>query len=412
MVTEFPRSSFVRVPEGAAAELRAKFRVPEGEKLRLCYLSIADDAARVQQNWAAGRQDPLAIKQAHAAMFFEAVEKLEAEGLMLSRFDTVPVAGHPVRIAQVGAFPDRADKPAMRRKLVEVEREIDRFDPHAIILAQSLPVWTVPQFARKYPALLFLGSLQWPLPWDSNPSLKERLRLGLRKMRGRRELRHVRGIVSGSKAGLAQVQGLIARDLPSAWDMPQFTGDYLYRARTQARKLIYCGPLLASNDVFVLLNIVRKLGREVPGLELAFVGHGADAGRLAKAAGDLPNVRVEPDASHALFRELMAQADLCIASFGRMSQHGALDMLYAAGLCGVPALVSSGLPIQPYQQSSVLTVEASDHAALETGLRRLVLDDQEFVKLTADLPPDRARHYDEKNSFGTGLVRVLQKMNV
>lgn len=411
-MTDTKRISFVSVPDGAADALRLKFGVPEGEKLRLCYLSIADDAARVQQNWVAGREDPDAIKQAHAAQFFEAAEHMGAEGLMFSCFDTEPVDGHPVSIAQIGAFPNKADKAAVRRKLVEVEGELARFDPHVVIMAQSLPVWVVPQIASKYRTVLFLGSLQWPLAWGAGRiSIKERSQIIAHKLRGKRYLRDVRGIVSGSKAGLAQALSMAGRKLPSAWDIPQLFGAYPFRERMQARKLIVCGPIYASNAVFDVLEVFRGLNRDVPDMELVFAGYGADAERLAEAADDLPNVRVEVPVNDERFRDLIAQADLCIESFGRASHHGALDMLYAAGLSGVPALVSTAVPLQPFQEDTSHRFDAADTSAMKSALERLVKDDHAFRELAAGLPYDRTPYYDKKHSFGSGLVRVLQEID-
>lgn len=411
-MSDAKRSSFVSVPEGAAEALRARFGVAENEQLRLCYLSIADDAARVQQNWVAGREDPNAIKQAHAAQFFEAVEQLGAKGLMFSCFDTDPVEGHPVSVAQIGAFPNKNDKAAVRRKMVQIEQELARFDPHAVIMAQSLPVWVIPQIASKYRTVLFLGSLQWPLAWGAGRvSVKERLRIIVRRYRGKRYLRDIRGIVSGSKDGLVQVLSMAGRKLPTAWDIPQFFGPYPYRERVKARKLIYCGPIFASNAVFGLLDVFRKLNQEVPDMELVFAGYGADADSLARAADDLPNVRVEVPLEDRRFRTLLDQADLCIESFGPASHHGALDMLYAAGLSGIPALVSTAVPLQPFQESTCQRFEAGNKAAMESALDRLVKDDHAFRDLAAGLPYDRAPYYDEKHSFGSSLVRVLQEID-
>jgi len=92
------------VPEGVIAELRKKFSVQDDEKLRLSYLSIADDVARVQKLWVNRETDYAAVRQSHSALFFELVEKLDAQGVLFSLADTAALEGQRVRVEKLTRY--------------------------------------------------------------------------------------------------------------------------------------------------------------------------------------------------------------------------------------------------------------------------------------------------------------------
>ena len=411
--TDQNRHSFVVLPDGAPEELRRKFGVGSCEKLRLSYLSTADDAARVQRLWAENTPDPRSIRPAHATMFFELVEKLGAEGLMFSGHGTEPLVGQSVQIERITKAPGFAPRSELLAMIVDMEERLAQFDPHAVILAQSLPEWAWPRFSRRFPALMFHNSLLWPLPWDEGGNgLMAALKKGRGKSRAKRNFKHVRGVVSGGEKMLAQAQSVLPTGIPFGFDIPQMLEPFRYARRSSVRKLMCFGQVREDNGVFDLVCTVRELQADVPELQLQVVGFGPDTEALNNEVKELPGISFEGLIGNVRFCELIGETDLCVACLGVGDWQEPLAELYAAGLSGVPSLISSNTPIFEFQRETCLSVPASDPAALRTAVRNLVLDDEAFQKLTARLPLSDEANFDRSRSFGSEIGRLLLEMVV
>ena len=377
-------------------------------------MSIADDAARVQRFWAYREPDPQSIKPAHAALFFELVEMLGAQGLMFSGFDTEPLTDQSVQVERITRPPNSAPKPKLEEMISDIELRLERFAPHAIIISPSVPEIAIARLSRQYPALYYQSGLFWPMHWGTERrGVKIMLRKALRVLRLRRKLRYIRGVISTSENVARQFSVACASTIPNGFDIPQFADPYPVAPRLKARNLVFLSPVTEDNRVFDLVNIVQEMAVEIPEIQLVMAGMKGDAyERLEALVASIPEITLEPKPSHQRFRSLLSEADLCITSLGERSRFGSIDFQFAAALSGVPSLVSSNTPLSDYLRPGCQSYSVSDPDALRQAIRSLVLDDEAYQRLAAQVPTDSGVNFDRTKSFGSEIGRLLLEMVV
>ena len=239
--TELPE--FVEIADGLPEALRAKLQLATGEKLRLCYLSLANDVARVQHFWAQGKGDPRSQKATYAGMFFELVDKLGAQGLLMSLFDTEPPKDQAVKIAKIERQPEVGGGKSIVDQVME---HVEEFQPHLVVISPSISAEIIPQIVQICPAVYYAHSLFWPDGRDAKgASIKGRLRELVRKRQNRRNLAGISGILAPSDIALQQTLGLVGRGLPVEISRNQFILTPENISPQSAKSLLYIGEFEA-----------------------------------------------------------------------------------------------------------------------------------------------------------------------
>jgi len=397
------------VPEGVIAELRKKFSVQDDEKLRLSYLSIADDVARVQKLWVNRETDYAAVRQSHSALFFELVEKLDAQGVLFSLADTAALEGQRVRVEKLtryttsGYYEDR-------KCLTDMIARLDRFKPHAVVISQSLPGWVFNEISRRYPALLYMASRFW-LDDESHARGIAGLKHFVGVQRKRRSLHHCKGVIGGVEAVKPEAELLMGKGIPFEVEIPQFFPLPANRERPQARRILAFGPISRQSDIHDLVGAFPDLRNAYDDLELTIAGYGPAADAMKEQTKASAGITFAGQLEYVEFVKELELADLCVIFEGGARLAPELRGL-AAPLAGVPLLRHAQTPILDELRPKTLVYSGDAQDGLVNAVRRLVEDDALYQAALVGLPVADASFRDPSQSWGSAVLRLLLNMQV
>lgn len=400
---------YIDVPEGAIAALRHKFHVKADEKLRLSYLSLADDVARVQKLWVKGETDFAAIRQSHSALFFELVEKLDAEGVLFSLADTAALGGQRVRVEKLtrytngGYYEDR-------KCLTDMITRLDQFKPHAVVISQSLPDWVFKEISRRYPALFYMASRFW-LDAEEHAGGFAGLKHSIGVQRKRRSLHHCKGVVAGVEADRPEVELLMGKGMPFEVEIPQFFPLPANRERTQARRILAFGPISQQSDIHELVDAFPQLRNTYADAELIIAGFGSAVDAMTEKSKTSVGVSFAGLLGYKAFVKELELADLCVIFEGGARFAPELRGM-AAPLAGVPLLRHAQAPILEELRPKTLVYSGGPQDGLVKAVRRLIENDSAYQAALAGLPVSDASFRDPSQSWGSAVLRLLLKMQV
>lgn len=400
---------YIDVPDGAIPELRQKFHVKTDEKLRLSYLSLADDVARVQKLWVKGETDFAAIRQSHSALFFELVEKLDAEGVLFSLAETDPLCGQKVRVEKLtryttsGYYEDR-------KCLAEMISRLDLFRPHAVVISQSLPDWVFKEVSRRYPALFYMASRFW-LDDEDHAGGFAGLKHSIGVQRKRRSLHLCKGVVAGVEADKPEAELLMGKGVPFEVEMPQFFPLPANRKRTQARRILAFGPISGHSDIHDLVGAFPDLRKVYADLELTIAGYGPAAVALQAKIKTSEGMTFAGQLEYKEFVRQLEWADLCVIFEGGARSAPELRGL-AAPLVGVPLLRHAQTPTLEELRPKTLVYAGGAQDGLVNAIMRLVKDDAAYQAALEGLPVSDASFRDPSQSWGSAVLRLLLNMQL
>ena len=392
---------FVEIPAGMLDALRRNLRLGGDEKFRICYLSLANDVARVQHFWVNGEGDPRSQKATYAGMFFELVEKLDAEGMMVSTFDTEPPESQPVRIARV----EHSESGAIASQTVE---HVRAFQPHLVVVSPSVPIEIVPQIVEICPTIFYAHSLLYPRNWAMpSASFKQRIRRFVRIRRGRKKLCGLSGILGSSDFALTQMREVTKSGLPVGVTFNQYISPPAPRSPQSGRRLLYVGALDVVSGADLLVEAFKEARKAVPELTLTMIGTGPLNETLLRAAEQVDGLEIVVGYDRHKMDVALANSDLVIAA-DRFEGMQALPIFLPEALMnGVPALISSATPARETEQEHCAVFKAGELKDLERQIVRLSSDQSSYAELRRNLPMPPGSHYDRSQSWGSGIVRLI-----
>lgn len=399
---------FVEIPDGLPEALRIKLNLASGEKLRLCYLSLANDVARVQQFWAQGLGDPRSQKATYAGMFFELVDKLGGQGLLVSQFDTEPPSDQAVKIAKIDRQLEKDGQKTVNDQVVE---QVTTFQPHLVVVSPSISAEIIPKLYKICPTVYYAHSLFWPLNWDHGVmSLKDRARKLVRGRRHRKNLSGISGLLASSDISLRQTQKMIGDGLPFAVTRNQYIQPPQILNPKSAQNMLYVGEFSDTARVDLIIEAYKMVAAETAGIKLTMIGTGPKNDELSALGAKIDGLEVHVGFdAHKIQAELQA-AGLVIVADDFSAKKALPTYLPEALIQGVPALISSNVPANPEEQAHCETFQSGDLADLVRRLKLLVTDDQAYQALCAKLPMDAAPYYDRSQSWGSGIARLFAKI--
>jgi glycosyltransferase involved in cell wall biosynthesis len=400
---------YIDVPEGAISKLRRKFRVQDDEKLRLSYLSLADDVARVQNLWVNGETDFAAIRQSHSALFFELVEKLDAEGVLFSLADTAALDGQRVRVEKLTRYTNRGYYED-QKCLTDMITRLDQFKPHAVVISQSLPDWVFKEISRRYPALFYMASRFWLDDADHARGFAG-LKHSIGVHRKRRSLQHCKGVVAGVETDRSEVELLMGKGMPFEVEIPQFFPLPANRERSQARRILAFGPISQQSDIYELVDAFPGLRNTYADAELTIAGYGPAAEAMKERIKASEGMTFAGQLGYKGFVRQLEWADLCVIFEGGARSAPELRGL-AAPLVGVPLLRHAQTPTLEELRPKTLVDAGGAQDGLVDAIMRLVKDDAAYQAALTGLPVSDASFRDPSQSWGSAVLRLLLNMKV
>lgn len=401
-VTQNNRRRAVELPDGFLPRLRTALSLREDEKPRLSYLSLANDVARVQQYWAEGVQDPKSQKATYAGMFFELIEALDAEGQLFSIKETKPPRGQPVRIERLDdANGDKADL------VPQIIARIQGFRPHLLVVSPSVPIDIVANVARDFPTVFYAHSLFWPARWDGpDVGLKDRLKRWVRCRRYQNKLADVAGLIAASDVCLQQFRAITGGEVPEVSVTRQLLTAPEVKSKSSMRRLLFVGGMDRQSGVRDLVASFEKLQGHCPDLQLTLIGDGPFRAEMEAKAENTEGMHFASGFDAQVQAAQVQLADLLVVPEPADALTGTPVFLPEALVCGVPALVSSTVPLSSAERVGCDIFKAGDFGEMENRLRHLYGDDA-YQDLCARVPVDDAPYRDATQSWGSGIARIF-----
>jgi glycosyltransferase involved in cell wall biosynthesis len=406
-MTKIP--SFVELPDGFAADLRSSLGLAPDEKPRLCYLSLANDVARVQQFWVNGENDPRSQKATFAGMFFDVVKALDGAGLLFSTHPTEPPAGQAVTIANLA---HRVGQDHHDIEFGPILERLAQFAPHMVMISPSLPPDIVPEIAVKYPTVYYAHSLFWPSDWDADRrSLKLRVKRFVRMRRARARLKNVKAVMAPSELSLGQFRAVVKRDVPSFICERQFYEEPQTASGRKPSNLLFVGGIDDHSGVADLVTAFSQAKQKLPELNLTLVGDGPKRQHFEKLAEATDGLNFASGFDAIAQQRAVAEAGLLVIPSPAVNSQGGPDYLPEALVCGVPALVSSSVFVTEAEKPACFTYKSENLDDLCAQILKLNNDPVAYRSLRASLPFDSAPYFDRTKSWGSGIAWLAGKLS-
>ncbi len=399
-VTKSKREKFIELPEGFGTQLRNDLALVEDEKPRISYLSLANDVARVQQYWVDGVHDPKSQKATYAGMFFELVEALGAQGQLFSTKDTKAPLEQPVQIERFDA--------SSANLIGQVVARIQAFKPHLLVISPSVSPDIIPMLAQDFPTVYYAHSLLWPARWDcDDASLKERLKRWVRSRRFKNKLKNVKGVIAASDVCLRQFRAIVGNDYPEETVTRQFLHVSKQVEKKSMRNLLYIGGLDDWSGVNAAVAVFKAIKADLPNLTLSLIGEGPKQAEYEEMAPTVDGLRFVSKFDATEQMKQVAMADLLIVPEIAQTLTGMPFYLPEALVCGLPALVSSSVPLRDDEERGCVVYKAGDQEDMIRQIRRLYGDTAEYKDLAGKLPLNEDPFRDASQSWGSGIARIF-----
>jgi glycosyltransferase involved in cell wall biosynthesis len=208
-----------------------------------------------------------------------------------------------------------------------------------------------------------------------------------RRVLDRWSLRHANGVTAASAPviELAQKIGVEAHRVPLGVDLAAWPQEAPRpRARDERVRLIHVASLNRVKDQSTLLRAIRRLRDAQLDLQLDVVGDDTLEGAMQRLAAELriaDHVRFHGFRTQRELRPLMGSAHIHLVS----SRHeaGPLALLEAA-VAGVPTVGTAVGHLREWADGAAICTPVGDDAALAAGIRGLVADDGERVRVALE----------------------------
>lgn len=379
----------------------------------ILYVPGPGDVAGTYRHWRAGRDDPSIPAIGYSHQVYELAQALGARLSVLSEEVPGPVPAGPVRFMQVPPARGRgvgyhlSEIAYALRLLVKA-----RWMGADTILMQRMLTHFWPLALARLLGIRMVYSLHNTLwPTHRAPTRRERLVGWLNGWAFRRAA----GIVTVSQQAATQVDR-VAGTQRARVQIPQYKTALkaLFRARNTApRRLLYLGRIGESKGVFLLLEAFTRLAERHPELELTYLGAGADLDRLRAGIAALPGAvraRVQtPGATDGagVFAAL-TQSDLLICPTTGNFAEGLAKTPIEAALCGVPAVVSTSVPVADLLGDAVRVVPADDTDALTRAIGELFADPAGLARMAAATQTRSALFFERARSLAATLLPAFE----
>ena len=404
-------TSAISVPADARLALRRHLGLKESASLRVTFIPGPGDVAGTFDYWRARRHDPRVPIIAYSWMFYELMDRLDAECQI--------IAVHPIGssaqssddrfhfeqatpIAWGGRWSYLRSQHLYAKDLVS---RVKRFDPHIVITATHNPAGSWKDLAHRRKLVLTAHNAFWPMgrpPRD----VKGRLRKALLSSRATA----LDAAICTSHECARQISDVTGSRLQGEVQCPQVVARYPIEKRDTVGRLLFLGRIEHAKGIFLLVEAFERLATRYPGLSLVIAGSGSAEGELKarlSASSSRESIsfigRVDSEGVHAT----IAAADLLVCPTMSSFNEGLAVVGFEAAAHGIPSVVSSVVPALDLLADSCTVHEVDNPAALEKAISRLIDNPVAYRDACAATAMVRDKIYDRSLSWGSGLFRAL-----
>lgn len=400
----------------AAAALRAKLGLATDAPLRIAYVPGPGDAVGTFGHWRNGEHDPRVPVFTYSSMYYELLEKLDAQGLLVTRnpgTDAASIAKNTPPEARV-TFQHHLKGPKdgfagyWRREVAYgrgLMRYITRFDPHVVVISTDVPWFIWPQLGRNRVCFLSAHNTFWKM--GGAPS---GLRQGLRLKATRYAMKGLSGAVCTSFECARQIKILSQDTLPTWVEIPQQKRRFAnMRSRDAVRDICFIGRIEEAKGMFMLLDAFAAVAKDRPDMTLTFAG----SGRTEQALSDRIAAMADPRICFlgrlpaAGIHDMLDRSDLLVCPTRTDFAEGLGLVVAEAAAHGVPSIVSTMVPARDLFGSACAVFAADDTQALIDTLEGLIARPEAFRALCDGTAEKLDMMLDRNLSWGSRLYQAM-----
>ena len=409
MTTQF--SGIVQLPSEAPATIRRRLGLAESEALRVAFIPGPGDVEGTFTHWLAKRHEPRVPIIAYSLMFYELMDQLDADCLIISL--------HPVG-ESVGSSRERFCFDQIIHKQPKgrlsyfwsqylfaraITSQIQRYDPHIVVTSTHNPASSWKRLSKGRVLVLTAHNTFWPL---GRPpiSLKGRFRKKLLSFHAAA----LDAAICTSHECSRQVALLTGDRIRSEVECPQIVAHYPVEQRAEIRNLLFLGRIEESKGIFLLLDAFERLAKQYSSLSLSIVGDGDAEQRLRERVLQSPLSRritflgrVDSKGVH----DAIASSDLVVCPTMTSFNEGLAVVGFEAAAHGIPTLLSSVVPAAELLGNSCTVFEADNAESLQEAICVLIDNPALYRKKCDATAAVRDMIYDRSRSWGSGLFRAI-----
>lgn len=404
------RLGTVVIPSDDVATLRRHLGLAEGERLRIAFEAGPGDVSGTFAHWRDGSFDPRVTVVAYSTMFFDLIEALDAEALVIDTYGKASptnVGNDTIRFERLtsqagnGYFGYMKSKRHTARAL---RKKIESFRPHVTLLSGDIYWLGIPSL----PGMKIVSMHNTFWSYGSSPSgIKDMVDNAVKSLIIQR---YIGAFVCTSKECARQVLKLSpqAKVFVETPQLPSIPSPSPQEEAGELR-LLYVGRMTRAKGVFDLLSVVERLHEDGVPVRLGYVGDGPVLEELRdRAAGGSARVDVHGRLPGESVQEEMARADLLVCPTREEFKEGLALVCVEALANGTPSLMSSVVPAAELVDAAGLVYAANDDDAMKAGIERFWRDPEFRERLRAAARGRSEEFTDRTQSWGTKLLFAIK----
>lgn len=408
---KFSPADLLSIPDNAGLDLRSHIGLRSEETIRVAYIPGPGDVYGTFQHWRAKRHEPRVPIIAYSLMFYELMERLEADCKVISLHSL----GEKKKIRDGKFSFEKVDSAAFNgrwtyfwsqlRLSKDIISIVNRYDPHIVIASTHFPTMSWKKLSRGRKLVLTAHNTFWPKGFPPRG-----VKGWTRKVLLATHARSIDSAVCTSGECAKQIFDLTGGGVQGEVACPQIVKRYCIEQRSTARSLMFLGRLEASKGIFFLLDAFERIADSHPDLTLIFAGDGAAESDLkVRVANSRCSERIQllGRVSSKSVHEAIGACDLIVCPTMTTFNEGLAVVGFEAAAHGIPSLISSVVPADELLGESCTIYKADDPIAFSQALLRLLDDPTFYCDRCAATQAVRNLIYNRSISWGSALYRAM-----
>lgn len=404
-------SSPIAISDSASFDLRRRIGLGDRDAIRVAYIPGPGDVYGTFQHWREKRHEPRVPIIAYSLMFYELMEKLQADCKVIS----INSLGSEKHISDGNFSFEQVSQRKFRGRWSyfwsqylfskDIVSIVNRYDPHIVVTSTHSPTLSWKKLSNGRKLVLTAHNTFWPKGLPPR-SLKGQTRKALLEM----QAKAIDAAICTSGECAQQISELTGGRVQGEVACPQIVDKYPIERRTTMRNLMFLGRLEAAKGIFMLLDAFEQIAEDHRDLTLSFVGDGTAENDLKARVATSPfsnRIKLLGRVNSVGVHEAISASDLVICPTMTTFNEGLAVVGFEAAAHGIPTLISSVVPAAELLGESCTIFNADDSLALGESLTCLIERPDLYRNQCSATAAVRDLIYNRSMSWGSGLFRAM-----
>jgi glycogen(starch) synthase len=389
------------------------------KKLRILYAAGPGDVIDTYNYWKKQQYDPSVLWKTDSAQFYDLVEEVDAEALVVSycqRVDTIKEGRFTILQRPKKQFKGMGYHLYQLWYGYKICYLAIKFKANIAIIEEGMSHWFVFNCLHWFGIKIIpsLKSVLWPyhLPLSSTQKILNFLNRSLFKINSL-------AIVSISKKISSQIKELTADKHPPIFEFltiyPRFHFSQIPLPKFEKKPFIvlFVGNLVENKGIFDLIQIANLLKKkEVDNFQFHICGKGPDESLLKKRI-DIESLKdcffLHGYCTQNKLKEMFAFSHVFIVPTKKTFIEGLPNVIFESILAGRPVITSSVCPAIDYVMPAVVEVSPENIEEYAQALHQLYNDKAFFEAKCKACVGLKDPFFDMNNSWKEGIRRALEE---